>query len=212
VRIAGERVASPGFADDSSLPEINVSMKQLSLTFLVSTLVDAALPYLKSLDDGAALKAAMTSTVKCGLESAEAKKWIDLVQEKETELVEALVEAESEKVLVVCGLGKIKAALQQMNAVYVEGMTMSSHPGLSQLDIEAAMKQFYSSLYSPPISTFEDSIKDPELRKVARSKTAKRVVNEYKSLYEAITSEKGGYADLSFLGHDPDQVNTLLSL
>jgi hypothetical protein len=212
VRIAGERVASPGFADDSSLPEINVSMKQLSLTFLVSTLVDAALPYLKSLDDGAALKAAMTSTVKCGLESAEAKKWIDLVQEKETKLVEALVEAESEKVVVVCGLGGIKAALQQMNAVYVEGMTMSSHPGLSQADIEAAMKQFYSSLYSPPISTFEDSIKDPELRKVARSKTAKRVVNEYKSLYEAITSEKGGYADLSFLGHDPDQVNTLLSL
>ncbi|KAL3789305.1 hypothetical protein ACHAWO_004856 [Cyclotella atomus] len=212
VRIAEERVASPGFADDSSLPEINVSMKQLSLTFLVSTLVDAAIPYLKSLDDGAALKAAMTSTVKCGLESAEAEKWIDLIEEKEAELVEALVDAESEKVLAVCGLGGIRAALQQMNAVYVEGMTMSSHPGLSQADIEAAMKQFYSSLYSPPISTFEDSIKDPELRKVARSKTAKRVVDEYKSLYQAITSEKGGYADVSFLGHDPDQVNTLLSL
>ena len=212
VRIAEERVASPGFADDASLPEINVSMKQLSLSFMVGTLVDAALPYLKSLDDGAALKAAMSSTIKCGLDAAEAKQWIDLIQQRETDLVEALVETEAGKVLALCGLGKIHDAMQQLNAVYVEGMTMSSHPGLSQTDIEAAMKQFYSSLYSPPIPTFEDSIKDPELRKVARSKTAQTVVNEYRDLYEAITSEKGGYADLSFLGHDPEQVKTLLSL
>ena len=211
VRIAEERVASPGFADDASLPEINVSMKQLSLSFMVRTLVEASLPYLKSLDDGAALKAAMSTTIKCGLDSTEAKTWIDLIQQRETALVEALVETESGKVLSLCGLGKINHAMQQLNAVYVEGMTMSSHPGLSQTDIEAAMKQFYSSLYSPPIPTFEE-IKDPELRKLARSKTAKTVVKEYRDLYEAITSEKGGYADLSFLGHDPEQVNTLLSL
>jgi hypothetical protein len=212
VRIAEERVASPGFADDSYLPDVNVSMKQLSLQFLVSTMIDAALPYIMSLDDGAALKSAMSSTVKCGLEASEAKKWIDLIQEKETELVEALVDTEAERVLAVCGLGEIQAAMQQMNAVYVDGMTMSSHPGLSQTDIETAMKQFYSSLYSPPIPTFEDSIKDPELRKAARSKTAKRVVKEYRTLYETITSDKGGYSDLSFLGHDAEQVNTLLSL
>jgi hypothetical protein len=215
VRIAEERVASPGFADDSSLDlpsEVNVCSRQLSLSFLVRTVIDAAIPYLKSLDDGAALKSALNVTGKCGLESSEAKKWIDLVQEKETGLVEELVENEADKVLGVCGLGGIQVAMNQMSAVYVEGMTMSSHPGLSPADIEAAMKQFYSSLYSPPIPTFEESIKDPELRKVARSKTAKRVVNEYRKLYDAITSEKGGYADLSFLGHDPDQVCTLLSM
>ncbi|KAL3780419.1 hypothetical protein HJC23_004356 [Cyclotella cryptica] len=215
VRIAEERAASPGFADDSSLDfpsEIHVSSKQLSLSFLVSTMVNAAIPYLKSLDDGAALKAALSSTVKCGLESAEAKKWIDLIQEKETELVEALVGAEADKVFAVCGLGGIQLAMEQMNAVYVDGMTMSSHPGLSPADIEAAMKQFYSSLYSPPIPTFEDSIKDPELRKVARSKIAQRVVDKYREIFDAISSEKGGYSDLSFLGHDPDQVKTLLSM
>ena len=212
VRIAEERMASPGFSDDSALPEINVSMNQLSLSFLVSTLVDAATPYIKSLDDGAALKSAMTSIVKCGLELSEAKKWNEIIQEKETILVEALVEKESDKVLEVCGLHGIRTAMQQMDAVYVEGMTMSSHPGLSKLDIESAMKQFESSLYSPPIPTFEDSIKDPELRKLARSKTAKRVVNEYRLIYDEITSEKGGYSDLSFLGHDPNAVNTLLSL
>ena len=74
------------------------------------------------------------------------------------------------------------------------------------------MNKFYSSLFSPPIPTFEDTIKDPELQKIARSKTAQRVVGVYQELYEAIASEKGGYADLAFLGHDPDQVKTLLSL
>ncbi|KAL7521409.1 hypothetical protein ACHAWX_006083 [Stephanocyclus meneghinianus] len=215
VRIAEERVASPGFAEDSAISfpsEINLSSKQLSLSFLVSTMVNAALPYLKSLDDGAALKSALSSTVKCGLESAEARKWTDLILEKETYLVEALVETETDKVFTVCGLGGIQVAMQQMNAVYVDGMTMSSHPGLSPADIEAAMKQFYSSLYSPPIPTFEDSIKDPELRKVARSKITQRVVDKYREMFDAITSEKGGYPDLSFLGHDPDQVKTLLSM
>ena len=212
VCIAEERVASPGFADESCLPETSVSMKQLSLSYLVSTLVDAAIPYIRLLDDSAALKSAMNSAVKCGLEVSEAKKWIDLIQEKESELVEALVETEAKRVLSVCGLGSIQAAMEHMNAVFVDGMTMSSHPGLSQSDLESAMKQFYSSLFSPPIPTFEDTIKDPELRRSARSMTAKRVANEYRILYEAITSENGGYADLSFLGHDPEQVNTLLSL
>ena len=89
---------------------------------------------------------------------------------------------------------------------------MSTHPGLSQRDVEAAMNKFYSSLFSPPIPTFEDEIKDPELRKVARSKTAQRVVDVYRELHAAITSEKGGYANLSFLEHDPNQVQTLMSM
>jgi hypothetical protein len=74
------------------------------------------------------------------------------------------------------------------------------------------MKKFYSSLFSPPIPTFEDTIKDPEVRKIARSKTAERVVDVYRELYVAISGDRGGYADLAFMGHDPDQVKTLLSL
>lgn len=99
-----------------------------------------------------------------------------------------------------------------MNGVYVKGMMMSSYPGLSQREVEVSMKKFYSSLFSPPIPTFEDTIKDPEVRKVARSKTAQRVVDVYRELFEAITGDGGGYADLAFMGHDPDQVKTLLSL
>lgn len=213
VQIAEERVASPGFAEDSPLEisKEDVSSKQLSLSFLISTLVDAALPYLRSLDDSASLYSALNSAVKCGLEGSESAKWSELIQERNASLMETLVDDETVKVLDVCGLGGIHTALQQMNGASIEGMAMSCHPGLSQSEVEAAMKQFYSSLFSPPIPTFEE-IKDPELRKFARSKTALRVVDVYRELYDAMTSEKGGYADFAFLGHEPDQVKTLLSL
>ncbi|KAL7524497.1 hypothetical protein ACHAXR_000598 [Thalassiosira sp. AJA248-18] len=214
VRIAEERVASPGFAEDfaSSTEDEDVVSKQLSLTFLVSTMIDAAMPHLRTLDDGAALKSALGVALKCGLKASETAKWSELIQETEKKLVESFVDTETDEVLQVCGLEGLRSAMRHMNGVYVEGMTMSSHPGLSQREVEVAMKKFYSSLFSPPIPTFEDTIKDPELRKIARSKTAQRVVDVYRDLYEAIASNKGGYGDLSFLGHDPDQVKTLLSL
>mmetsp|Transcript_23235 Transcript_23235/g.56046 ORF Transcript_23235/g.56046 Transcript_23235/m.56046 type:complete len:883 (+) Transcript_23235:32-2680(+) len=213
VRISEERVASPGFAEESASSDgEDVVSKQLSLPFLVGTMIDAAMPHLKTLDDGAALKSALTVALKCGLKASESTKWSTLIQETEKNLVETFVDTETDEVLQVCGLEGLRSAMRHMNGMYVKGMTMSSHPGLSQRDVESSMKKFYSSLFSPPIPTFEDTIKDPELRKIARSKTAERVAEVYRELHEAITSEKGGYADLAFLGHDPNQVKTLLSL
>eukprot|EP00579_Thalassiosira_antarctica_P015733 CAMPEP_0201935274 /NCGR_PEP_ID=MMETSP0903-20130614/35134_1 /ASSEMBLY_ACC=CAM_ASM_000552 /TAXON_ID=420261 /ORGANISM="Thalassiosira antarctica, Strain CCMP982" /LENGTH=919 /DNA_ID=CAMNT_0048475665 /DNA_START=8 /DNA_END=2767 /DNA_ORIENTATION=+ len=213
VRISEERVASPGFAEDfASTSEEDLVSKQLSLPFLVGTMIDAAMPHLRTLDDGAALKSALNVALKCGLKASESTKWSKLILETEKNLVESFVDTETDEVLQVCGLEGLRSAMRHMNGVFIEGMTMSSHPGLFQRDVEGAMNKFYSSLFSPPIPTFEDTIKDPELRKIARSKTAQRVVDVYRELYEAITSEKGGYADLAFLGHDPDQVKTLLSL
>jgi len=191
----------------------DVVSKQLSLPFLVGTMVDAAAPHLKTLDAGAALKSALAVATKCGLKSADSAKWSKLILETEKTLVERFVDTETDEVLQVCGLEGLRTAMIHMNSHYVEGMTMSSHPGLSQREVEAAMKKFYSSLFSPPIPTFEDTIKDAELRKIARSKTAERVLDVYRELYELISnSGKGGYGDLSFLGHDPDQVKTLLLL
>jgi hypothetical protein len=175
-------------------------------------MIESAMPHLKTLDDCAALKSALNVSMKCGLKASESTQWSNLTQEAENSLVESLVDSETDEVLHICGLDGLRSALRHMDGVYVEGMTMASHPGLTQRDVEASMKKFYSSLFSPPIPTFEDIIKDPELRKIARSKTARRVVDVYQELYDAITSEKGGYADVSFLGHGPDQVKTLLSL
>ena len=215
VRISEERAASPGFAEDFASDvedEEDIISKQLSLSFLAGTMIDAATPHLKTLDDSAALKSALTVAVKCGLKSTESRKWNELVQSTEKNLVDSFVDKETDEVLQVCGLEGLRSAMRHMSGVYVEGMTMSSHPGLSQRDVEAAMKKFYSSLFSPPIPTFEEEIKDAEVRQIARSKTAQRVVDVYQELYEAITSEKGGYADLSFLAHDPNNVRTLLAL
>ncbi|KAL7468320.1 hypothetical protein ACHAXS_008621 [Conticribra weissflogii] len=221
VRISEERVASPGFAEDSLLgdgtassaeKEEDLVSKQLSLAFLVGTMIEAAMPYLRTLDDGAAIKAALTSATKCGLKTKESTQWHIQVEEREKILVQTLVDSEANKVLETCGLSTICTALSQMNGVYVEGMTMASYPGLSQSQVEMAMKDFYSSLYSPPIPSFEETIKDPEWRKRARSMTAIKVVEVYRELYEAMKGEKGGYDSVAFLGHDPEQVKTLLSI
>lgn len=216
VRISQERVASPGFSEElgmsSEIAEEDVVSKQLSLSVLVGSMIDAAMPHLRTLDDCASLKSAVNVAVKCGLTASESVKWGQLIQETERDLVESFVHMETEEVLHVCGLGGLRSSLQHMNGVYVKGMMMSSYPGLSQREVEVSMKKFYSSLFSPPIPTFEDTIKDPEVRKVARSKTAQRVVDVYRELFEAITGDGGGYADLAFMGHDSDQVKTLLSL
>jgi hypothetical protein len=114
----------------------------------------------------------------------------------------------------------------------VEGMTMASQAGLTEDDVELGMKEFYSSLYAPPLPTFEN-IKDPLLRRLARSKICDNVVHVYSDLYHSMNRarskicdnvvhvysdlyhsmnrEKGGYDDLSFLGHTPEQVKTLFS-
>lgn len=213
--ISEERVASPGFADDAlalNSYEDDLVSNQLSLSFLVRTVVDATMTHLKTLNDTIALKSAVNIASKCGLEANESAKWTKLIDDREQTLVGVLVGTEAEIVLEVCGLGPLRSAIDDMNRVYIEGMTMASHPGLSAKEVELAMKQFYSSLFSPPIPTFEDAIKDAELRKTARSRTAEIVINVYESVYDALNSERGGYADLSFLAHDPSQVKALLSL
>jgi len=133
--------------------------------------------------------------------------------EKEGALIDILVEKETADVLDLCGLGAIVSTWERFKGVHVEGMTMSSFPGLIQDEVESSMKEFYSSLYSPPIPSFENTIKDPTLRKLARTKIAKRVCDRYESIYNAILQpEIGGYDDTSFLGHNPSAVETLFTI
>ena len=211
-RLAEERVASPGFMEDVAPPAEggrDAASARLSLPFLVGAMVETAVPHLAMLDDGAALRAALDVALKCGLRERDATEPRKLILRAEQKLVASFVDTETDEVLRICGLAGLRSALRNVDA---EGGDLSSHAGLSQRDVELAMNKFYSSLFSPPIPTFEDTIKDPELRKVARSRTAQQVLDVYQELYSAITSESGGYADLSFLAHDPEQVKALLSL
>lgn len=211
VRIVDARKESPGFVVDVDCPE---SYQQiLSLDWSCNVLVDAALPACKTLDDTVTLKqsilVARQGNMKASVVAALEKK----LGEKEGAVIDVLVEKETTDVLDLCGLGSLFTAWDRFKSVQVEGMTMASFPGLAPDEAESCMKEFYSSLYSPPIPSFENTIKDPTLRKLARNKIAKRVCQVYASMYDAMMKpDTGGYDGTSFLGHSPQQVNTLFTV
>jgi hypothetical protein len=157
------------------------------------------------------LKRALTVTKKAGLSPESVSKWDSSIGQHEKSMAQDLIDSEAQQVLEICGLKPLKDALDQMQLVYIEGMTCASHPGLSLQEVTEGLKEFYSSLYSPPLPSF-DYIKDPVLRKYSRSQTARKVLETYEELYTTLTGEMGGYENTSFLGHNPDQVKTLLSL
>jgi hypothetical protein len=211
VRIVEVRKASPGFTSDVECPP--AYQQTLSLDWAADVLLEAALPSCKTLDDTVSLKQSIVVARKAELSADVANTLESKVHERETVLIDALVEKETTDVLDLCGLGVLATAWDRFKSVQVEGMVMATHPGLTPEEVQTAMKEFYSSLYSPPLPSFESTIKDPTLRKVARNKIAKNVCSAYAALYDAMSKpDKGGYDDLSFLGHTPEQVNTLFTV
>eukprot|EP00980_Cylindrotheca_fusiformis_P018788 scaffold6265_cov193-Cylindrotheca_fusiformis.AAC.8 len=211
VQLAELRKASPGFMSNVKFP--TGYEQTLSLDWSCQVLVEAALPSCRSLDDTVVLKQGISAARQADLGLTVAHTLDEKIHEQETALIDVLVEKETVDVLDLCGLGSLVSAWERFKGVQVEGMVMAAHPGLSHEEAQAAMKEFYSSLYSPPLPSFEGTIKDPSLRKVARKKIADNVCSTYSALYESMSkSDKGGYEDLSFLGHTPEQVNTLFTV
>lgn len=210
LRIVDVRKASPGFASDVACP---VAHRQtLSLDWACEVIVEAALPTCKTLDDTVSLRQSLAMSRQADLTYDVAAALESKVQERETALIDVLVEKETSDVLDLCGLGSLVTAWELFKGVHVDGMVMATHPGLTPDDVQSAMSEFYSSLYSPPLPSFESTIKDPTLRKLARTKIASNVSRAYAELYDAISRpDKGGYDDLSFLGHTPQQVTALFA-
>eukprot|EP00957_Ditylum_brightwellii_P019917 1502779-Ditylum_brightwellii.AAC.1 len=71
--------------------------------------------HLKTLDGTSALKSAVNAASKSGLDAKETTKWMELIDEKEQNLVEVLVGTEAEIVLEECGLGAIRSAIKDMD-------------------------------------------------------------------------------------------------
>jgi conserved oligomeric Golgi complex subunit 6 len=229
-RIAECRMTSPGFAQDV-IGANQACQTILSIEWGTETLVQSALPCCSNLDDTAAVKQALTTAKKADIDIIIAEKLDEQIEAMEASLINKLVEMESTKVLDLCGLGSLVAAWNRWKqrsstltgAVAAAGgeeddnnaaatTLMASYPGLSAEDVEAGMKDFLASLYSPPLPSLESTIKDPLFRKRARVKIADNVCQTYAELYADITSvSKGGYEDVSFLGHTPDQVKRLFS-
>lgn len=207
-RITKIRTTSPGFAMDVPCPNEEWN-KGLSLELFAETLLDAAIVLCKTLDDSVILKLCLTNAKRAGLSTSVASELDARISQVEQTLIVDLVSTETKEVMEICGLGPVMTALRNMPPV--EGMVMSTQPGLTTEDLDSAMKEFYASLYSPPIPSFEDTVKDPVLRKLARQTIANSVIDQYEELYIAVKSDKGGYSDLGFLGHTPEQVKTLFS-
>ena len=200
------RMASPGFAADVACPQSLQSL--LSMEFIAETLLEASLGLCKTLDDAVTLKMTLTNAKKAGLTTTVASALDAKISVREQTLIEDLVKSETAEVLEVCGLQPIVSAWRNMPDV--DGITMVSQPGLNVDDLDSCLKDFYASLYSPPLPSFE-SIKDPVLRKLARSKIASNIADVYEEFYNAVQSDKGGYDNLTFLGHTPVQVRTLFA-
>ena len=213
-RICEVRMGSPGFfsaTTEDQDHDHDAKLKSLSVEFLVDSTVGAALSHCDRLDDAVALRNPVVTAKKAGLESSVATKWDKALSEQERTLADSLIDGETRHVLESIGLAPVADALKDMGAVYVEGQLIASHPGLAPADVRSALKDFYDSLYSPPMPPF-DQIRDPVLRKYARGKTAENVVEAYAKIYDALRSDRGGYDDLSFLSMSPEQVQTLLSV
>jgi conserved oligomeric Golgi complex subunit 6 len=209
--IVDVRKASPGFTSDVECPPAH--RKTLALDWACDAMIEAALPACKSLDDTVTLSQSISIARQADLLPEVATSLQNKVRSREAALIDDLVDRETVDVLDLCGLGALVTAFQNFQGVHVEGMVMAAHPGLTPEEVKLALNEFYSSLYSPPLPSFESTIKDPTLRKLARSKIAQKVCSKYETLYENMTRlDKGGYDDLTFLGHTPRQVNTLFTV
>jgi len=209
IRLCDVRSASPGFGPDVSVTS-EVASKALSLDYLCETVIESAIPSCNKLDDTVTLKDALNEAKKVGLDRTCFSNWQKIVDDKEKGLVDELIDSDTSYVMEECGLATIHKAIESMKAVFIEGMTVSSHPGLSLEEVRDAFETFYTSLHAPPIPSYEN-IKDPVLRKMARAKIALNLSHVYKEICETILSDKGGYSDTSFIVHKPEQVESLLS-
>jgi hypothetical protein len=211
------RVNSPGF--EAVIEDASEAKAILSLDWASIALISAALQSDKSsIDDVLALSDIVRSATSAGLSEAAAHELLQSIQRKESDLLEELVQDETQKVLHLCGLKDAADSYRrwehQSQSSSSIASPMASFPGLSSDDMERAVRDFYSSLYSPPLPSLETTVKDPLLRKRARSQIAKEVASVYSKLYQAYhenATVEGGYDDLSFWQHKPEQVNTLFS-
>lgn len=206
------RRTSPGFSSGVPGPADDDCRRALSLEWAASALVDAALAARPTLDDVVVLKQAVAATKKAGLDVVAAERLDEALDAREASLIEQVVESESAAVLERCGLGSLVADLRRWQDASDTAGPLASFPGLSTEELEAGLRDFYASLYAPPLPSLEGTIRDPLLRKTARARIAVRVCDSYRDLYRAATAPGAGYSDASsFLGHTPEQVRTLFS-
>ena len=214
VRIADVRQSSPGFAQDVACHN-QEHKTTLSPTWITTQVVEAALPFCSVLDDTVILKSAVSSVQGEAMDIVAADRLEKLIDETKVSLLDKLIEEETSKAFQLCGLGRVTTAWEQWRqSGGTDPGLMMSHPGLSAESLGAAFQDFDKSLYSTSlIPSLEAVVKDASTRKLVRSKIADRLCEKYEEMYGDIVNDAtGGYDEVSFLGHTPQQVRTLFSV
>jgi hypothetical protein len=209
LRLCQVRGASPGFGIVMENMDEETS-NALCVEFLCDHVYEPVFPLCNNLDDVVAMKAALSSMNKVGLEAGHFSQWQNACAEKEKTLIDFQIESDVKDFLQESGLGGICSAMENMEAVYVEGMVASSHPGMSHESLRKAIEVFYTTLYDPPIPSYV-GVKDPALKKYAKNKVVENITAVYEKIYDLARGEKGGYPDISFFKYDSNQVKAMLS-
>ena len=201
------RSVSPGFDSEIILP--NKITDALSLDSLCKMVVEPSIKTCKSFEEIEQLRLSLNNALDSGLSDETLLHVTNAIETQEKVIITEIISIESQKFLDECGLGSVYVSFYN-RIHHLEGQ-MSSCPGLDYDTLQRSFKIFYSSLYAPPIPSFAQ-ISDQEKRRYARLQSITRVSEFYKVIYDEITSNNAGYGDVSFLAHNPDQVNILLSL
>ena len=199
---------SPGFDVDSS--DGNDIIDVFSLRSLFETVFETVVQSCDTLEGVEMLLSTILFSRTSGLTSAQSQRWLDSIGTIESQIVDRLVEQETQKCLDECGLGYIASSFQKFENSELTS-SISSYPGLDLETLKEGFKIFYASLYAPPLPSFDD-IKDQKKRHAARTRAVVGVANFYKAIYTKVLEDEKGYGDISFIGHNPEQVKMLLSL
>ena len=122
--------------------------------------------------------------------------------------------------LAACGLAPVLATIAERRdgAGAADGTGSLAAPpppppaecaGLEPATLAAAMRSFYSSLFSLSLPEF-DRLRNPRLAAQARQQIAVELADAHAAVHRLVMAPESGYSDQSFLLHTPQQVRVLL--
>jgi conserved oligomeric Golgi complex subunit 6 len=220
------RTNSPGYLEDVTQECPNAMCREtLSMEWVTETLISTCFNILTiSIDDVITIKELFQITKRNSnicFDVPRAMQLEALIAQKEQAMIDELIKTETFNVFDLCGLTTIvkgweryKNEATTTDASSRPSSNMSTYPGLTSHEIETGIKEFYTSLYSPPIPSFEMTIQDPITRKLVRSNIANAIVSFYTEFYTAMQSDVNSYDETTryLFQHTPQEVRTLFSI